>query len=261
MTATDRQRRIERHRERLASEPDAKVFAPLADLLRLEGRLDEALALLAQGLERHPTYLTARVIQGRTLLDAGRSGQARSVLRSVLDDDPENLVVLRLLAEDALGRGEAAEARPWLETLVVLDPEPAIWREALDRSRPAPAPAARPGDGGSGGGERAPDAADTGFATMTLVDIYLAQGYRDKAKAALDRILARDPEREDALARLADLARDQAAADARPPAGEDDAGDENLAERRRRKTLRRSEDKQKFAEWIDRLRDEGSPAP
>jgi len=249
-----RQRRIAEYRERLAGDPGARVFAPLADLLRLEGRVAEALEVLERGLAADPAYLTARVIHGRALLDAGRTDRAREVLRGVLADDPENLLALRLLAEDALGRGDVGAAGPLLRTLVDLDPEPEAWRAALG-GLAAPGPARDEAGPGAG-----PDR-DPSFATMTLVDIYLAQGYRDKARAVLERILAANPDHRAAAERLAVLA------DA-PDAG----GDSSLlggvrpepgdpAERGRLRTERRHRDKRNFEEWISRLRDDGGAAP
>lgn len=260
MNPMDRQMKIEGFRKRLADDPDGRIFAPLADLLRLEGQFEEALTLLASGLEKHPAYLSARVIQGRTLLDAGKVDRGRAVLRSVLDDDGENLVVLRLLAEEALGRGDRGEASPLLESLAVLDPEPEIWEAALREttrdSGPVPAPA---GDEPPAGDGRD---ADPSFATLTLVDIYLAQGYRDKARNALERILARDPDHREAADRLASFGEEPEVHDGkRPPLDAVLSGDEDPIEKRRRLTERRSQDKRKFEDWVSRLREDGSPTP
>lgn len=260
MNDADRQLKIESFRKRLADDPESRVFAPLADLLRLGGRHDEALELLKAGLEKHPTYLSARVIQGRTLFDAGKTDRGRAVLRAVLDDDGENLVVLRLLAEDALGRGDRGEARPLLESLAVLDPEPDIWDAALKETTREPEPVGPPAH--EGGAAPAADGPDPSFATLTLVDIYLAQGYRDKARNALERILAQNPDHEEAAERLASFAEEPEIHDGkRPPLDAVLSGDEDPVERRRRLTERRSEDKQKFEDWVSRLRDDGSPAP
>ena len=48
-------------------------------------------------------------------------------------------------------------------------------------------------------------AGDSRLATVTLADIYVAQGYRDKAIAVLQTLLERDPDRQDILERLAIL--------------------------------------------------------
>ena len=242
--------KIEIFTARLAQDPYSRVFAPLADLLRLAGRFEDALELLDDGLGRHPEYLSALVIKGRTLLDAGHVDQARQVLASVLEQDPENFVVLRLVTEDARSRQAWEESIPLLEKLVVLDPDDDRWPGALNEARQF---AARDLSDGP---------VDSSFATMTLVDIYLAQGYRAKALAALNQMAVRDPERMDILQRIAEI---QAVGPAGP--AESDAGStppqpptESPAGLGGRQTAMRSTEKKKFAEWIDRIRHEGGPS-
>jgi predicted Zn-dependent protease len=265
MNRPDRQQRIARFRDRLTADPEAKVFAPLADLLRGEGRIEEALVILEEGLTVHPGYISGRVVLGRTLLESGQAARAREVLLGVLKSDAENLVVLRLLVEEATVRGAWSEARPHLEYLSALDPE--RWAKALsdlpaDTPVPGYFPPAREPDPEVG----AVDPVDPSFATMTLVDIYLAQGYRDKARAALERIQAREPDREDVAERLAQLGPESG-----PLAGSMFPGalgalpqeDKDLlpAEQRARKTVRRTQDKLKFQDWLSKLREDERPTP
>ena len=54
---------------RLARGPGPQAYAALGEAYRRAGRLDEALAVCRQGLERHPTYATARFILAKALLD------------------------------------------------------------------------------------------------------------------------------------------------------------------------------------------------
>ena len=58
------------------------------------------------GLERHPSYLSARVTLGRALQALGRLEEARSEFERVIAVAPDNLAAIRALAEL---HGETAE--------------------------------------------------------------------------------------------------------------------------------------------------------
>jgi len=247
----DLEQKIEMFSGRLAEAPHSRVFAPLADLLRQAGRWDDALDLLDDGLGRHPDYVSALVIKGRTLLDAGRMDLAREILAHVLEVDGENLVVLRLLTEDARSRQDWEGSIPLLEKLLVLDPDDTRWAGALEEARVF---ASR---------DVPEESSDSSFATMTLVDIYLAQGYREKAMAALRQMAAREPGRRDVRERLETIGAQGPVQDAAPsrdesparplmqtPSGEPDSGP----------NTKRLHEKKQFEEWISRIKREGGPS-
>ncbi|MEN8007830.1 MAG: tetratricopeptide repeat protein [Candidatus Krumholzibacteriota bacterium] len=240
----DLTRKIDIFSERLSEDPHSRVFAPLADLLRQAGRGEDALDLLDDGLGRHPDYVSALVIKGRTLLDLGRIDQAREVLARVLELDGENFVVLRLMTEDARSRQAWDESIPLLEKLVVLDPDDERWPGALAEAKQF---ARR---------DRPSVSTSSSFATMTLVEIYLAQGYRDKALEALEQMASREPDRPEIQRRITELksAGPVAAAEkgtaASPGAGAPE-------EPQLRPAARRTHEKKQFADWINRIRQDG----
>jgi len=241
------EQKIDLFTQRLAREPHSRLFAPLADLLRQAGRPEDSLELLEDGLGRHPDYVSALVIKGRTLLETGRLDLARQVLYQVLDLDPENFVVLRLLAEDARGRLAWEEAIPLLEKLVVLDPDDDRWPGALVEAKQFAARVASAGSAGSS------------FATLTLVDIYLAQGYRAKALEALDQMAAREPDRQDIRQRITEITAEGPSVPpglaSRIPSVKtfDDSSGATGGDR----AAWRSSEKKQFEEWIDRIRQDG----
>jgi tetratricopeptide (TPR) repeat protein len=243
-------RKIDIFTQRLAQDPHSRVFAPLADLLRQDGRWEDALELLEDGLGRHPEYVSALVIKGRTLLDAGRMDQARQALARVLELDAENFVVLRLLTEDARSRQAWEESIPLLEKLVVLDPDDDRWPGALAEAKQFAARDLPTGFEGSS------------FATMTLVDIYLAQGYRDRALAALNQMAAREPERKDVLQRIAEIQAEGPSVpgglESRAPSIQSPVGPP--AGLGGQQVSKRSSEKKKFEEWINRIRQDGGPS-
>lgn len=248
----DRQEQIQRLRERHLAAPGSKAFAPLADQLRRAGQTEEALVLLEDGLSRHPDYLTAMVILGRTLLDAQRLDHARKVLGRVLDLDPDNFVALGLLARDACQYGKWAQAVPWLERLVSLEPHVTDWPLLLEKARTAQPVAVsqeRAGDLPAGA-----DKVSSGIATMTMVDIYLAQGYYGKALDALRLIRAREPERTDIKSRMAEvLALMDLHGEGNPPAATGEAPGKGPHSGPPAAGTRRRLEKQHFNDWIDRL--------
>lgn len=246
----DLDRQIEIFSRRLAQDPHSRVFAPLADLLRQAGRWEDALELVDDGLGRHPDYVSALVIKGRTLMDAGRVAEARQVLGCVLEVDGENIVVLRLLTEDARSRRAWEEAIPLLERLVVLDPDDGSWPGALDEAKQFVAR------------DTYSSPEDSSFVTMTLVDIYLAQGYRAKALDALGQMAAREPDRLDIQERMAQVKGEGPTfGDSLEDPGSDRGTQaEPPADPGERRANRRSGEKKQFEDWLERLRQEGGPS-
>lgn len=246
----DLDRQIEIFSRRLAEDPHSRFFAPLADLLRQAGRWEDALELVDDGLGRHPDYVSALVIKGRTLLDAGRVEESRRVLGRVLQVDGENIVVLRLLTEDARSRRAWGEAIPLLEKLVVLDPDDTMWPGALDEAKQFVAR------------DTYSSPEDSSFVTMTLVDIYLAQGYRAKALEALGQMAVREPDRRDIQERMAQIKGEgpSIGESLRDPSSDRGTQTESPTDPGQRRVKRRAGEKKQFEDWLERLRQEGGPS-
>lgn len=102
--------RIEELRRRVQADPASIAFAALAEELRRVGRCEEAIETCRTGLQRHPSYLSARVTLGRALLETGQFEAAREELDYVLRAAPENLAAIRALAEIHARHGHAPEA-------------------------------------------------------------------------------------------------------------------------------------------------------
>lgn len=91
--------RIEELKRRIRLDPASIAFATLAEEYRRAGRNEEAIAICRTGLERHPSYASARVTLGRALLETGHQEEAREELERVLRVAPQNLAAIRGLAE------------------------------------------------------------------------------------------------------------------------------------------------------------------
>ncbi|MDY0108868.1 MAG: tetratricopeptide repeat protein [Candidatus Krumholzibacteria bacterium] len=205
---------------RLQADPASRVFLPLADLYRRAGELERARQLLSEGLANDPDFLSARTALGEVLMLLGQATAARIELQAVLARDPDNLLALRLLVDDATARQEWPLACSLGERLLRLQPEVPAIRKALRDARSklgqndaATAPPRGPDAGASGLLK-----VGSGFETPTLADLYRRQGYPEKARAILQRILDAEPDRQDALDVLARLNADAAAAPETPAA-------------------------------------------
>jgi len=101
--------RIEELRRRLEKDPNSRVFAQLAEELRKEGDLEEAVRISREGLQKHPFYPSARMTLGRALLDSGDLEAANTEFETVLQAAPDNLLARRFL-EESRARGASPEA-------------------------------------------------------------------------------------------------------------------------------------------------------
>ena len=126
---------IRRFEEQYRSNPDSLVFARLADAHRKAGDPDRGLAILREGIRRHPDYPSAHIVRARCLVDLERPAEAEASLRRALELDGRNLVAMRGLASLADRRGDPAEAVHWYEQIAVLDPMNAEAEVALERLR------------------------------------------------------------------------------------------------------------------------------
>ena len=113
---------IRRFEEQVRDQPESLVFARLADAYRKAGQPERALAVLEDGLYRHPNYPSGHIVRARALRDMGRVDETLEAFRRVLELDGANLVAIRELAGLADERGDVGEARHWFERLSQVDP-------------------------------------------------------------------------------------------------------------------------------------------
>lgn len=132
---------IEKYERKQAENPEGRYFVPLANAYRKLGDYDRAERLLREGLTRHPDYLSAHIVLGRTLADRGSVEEAADEFRHVLGIDPQNLIALRTLGELAVAAGRLEEARHWYGELLVVDPMNDEARQALAELSAQPAAA------------------------------------------------------------------------------------------------------------------------
>jgi tetratricopeptide (TPR) repeat protein len=114
--------RIDDLRGRLEKDPGSRLFAQLAEELRKDGELEEAIRVSRAGLQRHPAYPSARMTLGRALLDTGDLAAARIEFETVLKGAPDNILASRFLGECLEGLGDLAGARDRFKATLALAP-------------------------------------------------------------------------------------------------------------------------------------------
>lgn len=123
--------------------PDSRVFAPLADLYRRLGRLDDAERICREGLRRHPYYAGGRVALAHILFDKGQLQEAFDEVESIVTYYPDNLLARKILIKTLMSLGQKERAHRELEALRALAPEVASDPELMSYIRGGGSPARR----------------------------------------------------------------------------------------------------------------------
>src|SRR5216684_7017646 len=136
--------KIEELQFRIKTDPRSRLFFPLAEELRKNGRLPEAEQVLRTGLGVHANYLSAWVSLGRVLREQHKNDEAVDALNTALQVDPGNVVAARLLADAYFDLGEKVEAikkYKLVHALMPSDEELEAKIEQIERDLQAAAPA------------------------------------------------------------------------------------------------------------------------
>ena len=123
---------IKRYEDIFGADPASYCFAPLAELYRKTGLLDEAIATARKGIEIHPDYVGGYLALGRACFDKGEQAESRAALERVARATPDNLIAQKLLSRIYIDIGEKALAVKALETILSLNPDDLESRDALD---------------------------------------------------------------------------------------------------------------------------------
>jgi tetratricopeptide (TPR) repeat protein len=125
--------RIEDLEQRLANDPNSKIFVQLAEEYRKAGLHEQAITTCREGLEKHPNYFSARVALGRALLEAESLEEARVEFEQVLSQVPENLLALKFLGETYHGLGQLENALLKYRLASTLSPEDADLTDRMNQ--------------------------------------------------------------------------------------------------------------------------------
>lgn len=146
---------IKKYEDTLAKEPGSYCFAPLAELYRKLGLLDEAITVARRGCEGHPDYVGGFMALGRAYYEKGMKDESRGALEKVVGITPDNLLAQKLLSHLYLERGDIVAAGKALRLILSQSPDDAESRALLDSLKDFSPAAAQPAPvvAGEGAGE------------------------------------------------------------------------------------------------------------
>jgi len=113
----------------LRKDAAALSFAPLADIYRRLGLLEEALETGRKGCSLHPDFAAGQMSLAKAALEFGSKDEAVTALEAVVRVTPENLEAQRLLADLYTAAGNAEAAQHCLSVASSLDID---FRESAD---------------------------------------------------------------------------------------------------------------------------------
>lgn len=142
LRARDTARAEELLQRALAREPDAPdLLNNLSATYSLQGRMEEAEAVIRQAHERHPAYLHGRANLARFLIADGKLDEAEALLEPLHSRSrlhvSEFSTLVNAWIELLVARKERQTARAWLDVWRAIDPENpvvVIWEERLEQA-------------------------------------------------------------------------------------------------------------------------------
>jgi predicted regulator of Ras-like GTPase activity (Roadblock/LC7/MglB family)/tetratricopeptide (TPR) repeat protein len=125
---------IEELKKKLLLNPESLIFVPLADAYRKAGMHEEGIDTCKKGLEKHPTYTSARVVLGRIYNEKNKFDEAIEELKKVEMVDDDNLMVHSMLGNVYLKKKLYASAIEQFQKVLSLNPEDAETVEKLQEA-------------------------------------------------------------------------------------------------------------------------------
>lgn len=128
---------IKKYEDTLAKDPQSYCFAPLAELYRKLGLVDDAINVAKRGCEIHPEYVGGYLALGRACFDKGLKTEARTAFERVVRVTPDNLLAQKLLSQIYIEDGNAAAAMNALRVILSLNPgdlESQVMLDSLTRT-------------------------------------------------------------------------------------------------------------------------------
>lgn len=197
--------------EILAQDHHSTVFVPLCDAYRKLGLYDEAISAARKGTEMVPSYTPGYIALARALSESGDTAAAVAAFQQALALEPGYLAALTGLARVHLSRNERNAALtvlrqaqqhapddPLVARMVASFPGgfPPAAKEPVPAARVATPAAAAVVPVGEETAEEVelPQETKPPIATATIADIYIRQGFLDKALKVYSDLLQAEPD-------------------------------------------------------------------
>jgi len=114
---------IKKYEDTLERDPNSYCFAPLSELYRKLGMVDDAIIVAKRGCEIHPEYVGGYMALGRAYLEKGMNAESREALERVVRVTPDNLLAQRILSKVYIDAGEVAAAEESLKSILSQNPD------------------------------------------------------------------------------------------------------------------------------------------
>ncbi len=121
--------------KRFELDPHGRAFLPVGDILRAHGHQNEAIEILVQGVDRHPTFTVARVVLARELYLKGMVSDARRILEDSTSSLRDNILAQKIFFKIHVILQDESAARAVHEHLKInrlLDPEIRRYGEVME---------------------------------------------------------------------------------------------------------------------------------
>jgi tetratricopeptide (TPR) repeat protein len=126
---------VRRFEDMLRKDPRAYSFAPLSDIYRELGLLEDALNIARKGCGLHPDFAAGQMAFARAAFESALKDEAKRALEAVIRITPENIEAQRLLADIYSADGNESAALRCLEVASSLDtqqPLPVLPDDSID---------------------------------------------------------------------------------------------------------------------------------
>jgi predicted regulator of Ras-like GTPase activity (Roadblock/LC7/MglB family)/lipopolysaccharide biosynthesis regulator YciM len=209
--ANDAMAEVDELKKKLTQNPDSLIFVPLADAYRKAGLLQDAIDVCTKGLEKHPTYMSARVVLGRIYGEKDMLNEAVDELKKVEAVDVDNIMVHSMLGNVYLKKKMYAQAVEQFQRVLSLNPEDTETQDKLTEALSAKqAPAAEPkaeapkkaeppkampakAEAARSEAPKAPEGKSDISKSMTAAELFTKKEEFDKAIEIYKDILDKDP--------------------------------------------------------------------
>ncbi|HEY2925103.1 MAG TPA: hypothetical protein VGJ98_09085, partial [Candidatus Eisenbacteria bacterium] len=133
--------------ERIVSQdPSSPLYLPVAERMREQGRIEEAIRLCEERRGRPGSGVGDRIVLGRCYLAAGRLIEARGQFEAAVQLDRENVVALKALAGILSHEGRHGNASDFYRAVCRIDPGDLESQSALHQITSGEFPEVRPPD-------------------------------------------------------------------------------------------------------------------
>jgi len=196
---------IEEYTKKLSQNPESLVFVPLAESYRKSGMLDEAIETCLKGLQVHPTYMSARMVLGRTYMEKEMHEEAATEFQKVSAADVNNIMAHSLLGQLNIKQGKFTQAIEEFQKVLTLSPDDAnaqqLLKQALEQAKHRGPVRAESAPEAPSGSANVPDAKND----MSRAEALTKQGDIENAIKIYHLILEADPENLVVRQKLKDL--------------------------------------------------------